>query len=1186
MTDAGEFERLATAVLRQADRAYAPLMHSGVNANGRPVPAPVDGFSLTSSRSTDQVLAAHTTMALSSLARKWLDPQEGDIATAAATARRMGAEGARLVLTSNREPPLELVVSTREACRAAGLRLDIWSQSRLADFLDDNPEGQWIRRRFFGEAETRLSFSGLRSASEAEPSTISLFDPPGALTTRGIAHEVAAKLQDGQRLVLLNAASGQGKTVVATQVWELMVTNGAGAVHVAHEDVDASVTLAEALTRALLRRLPGLTPTAGRELISLAEAHEILVLIEDINRSAHPAAALQKVVSWGRQGSASGLRLLCPIWPRALAGLSEQERKAVAESVVWLELPSEAEATAIASGHAAAQGCSPHPQELFVLVQRLGRDPLLLGLHDYAGGASEGVKGFVVREAARVAAVAGLSSVDLWDALEALAIGMLQARSLEPSWHEVRSWVDGDAASGLLRLLHTGVLLRLGGEGAEERVMFRHDRVRDQIRASGLRRLLVTDREHEVLRDPAYAELWGELLCDPDAPAGWIDHAAHLNPLGLFHGLAACSSSATSRRAALFTAAADWLRQEGAGAERYKHLRWAAQFALIDVEAQEIPELLRLFGESTWMTREAAFLNGDMEAGLRITAGWDPYRLTGREKRLFDHVRGKRQAEARDFVEAGLRDLCAPPNRVLALLAMAGRLRDPALEDVLLEMWRRGPRTPEFINGMLWALLLCAPGRLAPVFDAWADLSEERGEHGSSPRGSVGYDARVGLWELADPEALGALLDRARDHEGPLAWYIGNIIEGWDHPDAQEHYVRQLASIVAKSREEGSGGLVGYRIGEMWSEDDHLGGWTMSDASLERLQGLWSDPDEHEDVRSVALRLWTFAARPRHLQRDRCLQALDFAGPLGAGAVRALVVLNHPDGPAALDRLAEAYPEQGWVWQHVRGRWRDAFLPPLRRAMARRRVLKSDDQLGRFREDFALPEVMLWLDDQTRTQLLCEHWDHLGDEPRWVHLALWTATPETVALARRSLSASEPTEMLRYLSQHYGLYPGSKPPTAQLRRLQALEPWLDYLDDHAFRQIEEHCNRLGWQHWRRAHIDKRLAPGAGAAWRSPGSRRAEFDRIADDTERPPYVRIALEHMLRAEGDAGILLAELDDWLRQRRDLAALRVACAFVVEVGSRGELPRLNPWRLLPLAGGDEVVDDAVFALLRRTLR
>ena len=46
MTDQAAFERLATAILREAEPRYASLLHPGVNKDGKTVKAPVDGIPL------------------------------------------------------------------------------------------------------------------------------------------------------------------------------------------------------------------------------------------------------------------------------------------------------------------------------------------------------------------------------------------------------------------------------------------------------------------------------------------------------------------------------------------------------------------------------------------------------------------------------------------------------------------------------------------------------------------------------------------------------------------------------------------------------------------------------------------------------------------------------------------------------------------------------------------------------------------------------------------------------------------------------------------------------------------------------------------------------------------------------------------------------------------------------------
>jgi hypothetical protein len=61
MTDEADFERLATAILREAKPEYASLLHPGVNPAGKTIRAPVDGISFVTGAQPPHMIAAHHT---------------------------------------------------------------------------------------------------------------------------------------------------------------------------------------------------------------------------------------------------------------------------------------------------------------------------------------------------------------------------------------------------------------------------------------------------------------------------------------------------------------------------------------------------------------------------------------------------------------------------------------------------------------------------------------------------------------------------------------------------------------------------------------------------------------------------------------------------------------------------------------------------------------------------------------------------------------------------------------------------------------------------------------------------------------------------------------------------------------------------------------------------------------------
>jgi hypothetical protein len=180
MTDEAAFERLATAILREARPEYASLLHPGVNPEDKTVKSPVDGIGFVLGAKPSHMIAAHhTTCTRDGLRKKWLhNPnsvarRKGGRPTAPAgdlikTAEIVNAERTRdatlratLILTTNQEPPDDLVRDTQAEGKARGLDIDIWSVSRLAHELD-NTRSVHDQRPSLPTRETYSLFSPTR----------------------------------------------------------------------------------------------------------------------------------------------------------------------------------------------------------------------------------------------------------------------------------------------------------------------------------------------------------------------------------------------------------------------------------------------------------------------------------------------------------------------------------------------------------------------------------------------------------------------------------------------------------------------------------------------------------------------------------------------------------------------------------------------------------------------------------------------------------------------------------------------------------------------------------------------------------------------------------------------------------------------------------------------------------------
>jgi hypothetical protein len=285
ITDEGLFERLATAILRKQPD-YASVLHTGVNAEGRTVAAPLDGICFVPGADPPRFIAAHhTTCKRDDLKAKWLHrpatakskrggkttKPPGDVVKTAEIATEERGRNIRLrvtlVLTTNQEPTVELVRDTIAAGVAAGIEIDIWSASRLADYLDNTASGQWIRYEYFGVPEERLSQELLTRLSLASLS-IHALDSPELWISRNLDLDVA-EAANKRALSFVVAESGTGKSVACYKCLNQHVASGGYGLILTDQVLDGAITIEGAIDAALHQLQPSLAPAADVDALSL-----------------------------------------------------------------------------------------------------------------------------------------------------------------------------------------------------------------------------------------------------------------------------------------------------------------------------------------------------------------------------------------------------------------------------------------------------------------------------------------------------------------------------------------------------------------------------------------------------------------------------------------------------------------------------------------------------------------------------------------------------------------------------------------------------------------------------------------------------------------------------------------------------------------------------------------------------
>ena len=201
-----------------------------------------------------------------------------------------------------------------------------------------------------------------------------------------------------------------------------------------------------------------------------------------------------------------------------LALLEDQARKSIEPLLVSAGGFSENEGRDAVLARARLVGNELSPLSALSISESLGHDPLLIALYDFDNTPDPGqvIGQFVDASLSRTAAEAkDYLPTEYRKALRVLAEGMLSHRQIDPHWLNISDWADvqSEPLRLISRIAHDGELIRLTDSTVNQRLVFRHDRVRDWLLADATAEL---ERRNAlptcIVAEPYYAEVIGTVL--------------------------------------------------------------------------------------------------------------------------------------------------------------------------------------------------------------------------------------------------------------------------------------------------------------------------------------------------------------------------------------------------------------------------------------------------------------------------------------------------------------------------------------------------------------------------------------------------------------------------------------------------------------------------------------------------
>lgn len=1234
ITDAGDFEILATRVLRQIDSDYARVEHLGVNAEGKTVKNPLDGFCrIPGSKPSRYVMAAFSTDRADKLERKLLfdhtrssgkkykDSDDGDLVKAAraAVAIRQDDGDAEFILTfcTNKQPDAELMSQSYAAGKAVGIEVRFLAQSSIRDHLDTTPEGQWLRKEHLGIAADRLSLSLLQELSLKNIGDYSheLFcsaaEIVGTATTKRLAH-VAIQAQPS--VTVLAGPSGCGKSVACYRMLSDVLANGGIALWLPAEVTANCVSLDSAITDVLESLYPTLGPEAGRDALMLAARHKIrfVLVADDVNRTPNAVHEVQKLISWhgriaaGESATAgpaqySGVPfLVIPLWSHHWSSIASRYRGGGRIGEVNAQPMNSAEAVAC------LRACSHQPideQPASELVRRLELDPILIGLwsemyRDAAtvqldAEASTLISEYIERSICEDAAGANLLPADFRGALDTLAARMLEERDLYPEWSRVADWLNATQLDALRRLAVSGRLCRVVRRDNINRFEFRHDRLLETALATPLSECLSDiDNNRDIISDPYFTDSIARALITTQCTE-LVGRLRNVAPLVVLRAIRHVEDTQSDFAKATVAAAADWLGEATKTTTIPFELLFVASRIL---EATQSPLVLVVTEpvKADQRFAGARLANGDAVHG-KFFVGNTSFYPSMRAPFVEDVVTRAFKVHHERLLDDLATDLdegCASEPELRAALILAGYSGDSRMAEPVLRAWKRD-KDNRCLWEALWAETRCSTQpeiTLAPVLDSWATLSDEKDQYQSSERSRFLTELTFSMRHGVNGRVIEYLANRAQVDDR-LSGCITALLQQIDDPVATAFVAQKIAQVERSIEGSARFSPWVYRCRDDW-DPLRWRGRRLSDSSRNAILSLWKDSNE-ESLKESLLRTWV--ATTDAVQE---LQSL----PNGFATSRTVVWRRARLGDlSVVDTVLERLVKEPEWWDVVPAIWTDRFIEALDKALAALGEETPADFSGGLSNDhYLLARVLRDIPAAVSEELIQKHWNALKFSARVVQVALYIAAePLVIAAAHVLKDAPDEWEPFRHIGSTFGFMTVGLKERITNGQIDVLLPYVSRLPDIELMEIAkwllEHGRESDLRAVVSAEINQRIE-----AQRAEGEnsyvfrvKRVEYasdtDLLNDLTEIEMsdgvvwhWCHFATERGDNPERIRGILRT----WFMEKPSTGRLLIVAAIVLELGHREDVSDLQRYQS---QYGDEstkaAVDGAAFAVRYRTL-
>lgn len=1223
MSDTGKFENLATEVLRRSDQKYEAVIQTGINTEGKPINDPVDGLGqVLDADPPHYIFLEFTTTQKSNLEKKWLanpdagdnDPR-GDLIKAADKSDKIrenipNAEFTA-VLVSNRVLNSELMQDVYHTVNRRDISVDIWDVHRISEFLQNDPDGQYICEEYFDIDEKRLSEPLLLELSEDSLNSYKQSfhtSVGGVKIERPELSEILYNARSsgvGSHFVPIVGNSGFGKSVISYQALKRWRANQKPALRLDSEDIKHSKSLAQAIKSGLTRLNSSLEHTPGQKALQLAEENsQLLIVVDDLNRANNPSRLLAKLQNWmeglnnttdeSKNGHKSGsgrlpITILCPFWPRIW---SKQKRKMTGNEFaepIELEALSAENAGELIQLHANEHGHDFSDEEARNLAEEVGRDPHLIGLLGQLMCSKETIDNLpdtskeVLSEYSEYAFEMASENLneslivgDYERAVEELSHNIMKAKNLNPEWRDIQdwSWSSQRILDGIRNLSEQEQLFAILKQREERVLSFRHDRIRDFLLAdAGIEQMDRDSTTHTYLNDPYYYSILGTAIAYFRPSETILSQLRKSNPLSLIEAISRLNGDFPEYEQKVAAEFQRWLDDQGGHTEILNSILDETMDILYQTDSEQVLELAESLPQFP-IVLLARFRNGDLKAGIQYCKSnyGSPNVNNSRRDSVFDDVMHQGGYAYIDKLSEILSSVDA--EHVEATLRLAGFVAQTELEQGIRECWKRHGENPEFLSGFLWASFQCCIPEHSSLVDQvitrWKSLpsgSDIGDENVEIATGDVYREVKHSLRRDISEDQVEYLI-KTVEESSDMERYLVSILSEVPDSKALELVVKERGENMRKTD-----GISPWatRLLDPWSPRS-LGGQALPAKIKRRMKEIWTDNNNADRTRTSAFQLWA----KNTAEGD--IEELKRASENSLFEYRAYYERLRLGDKTVIDSSSVNFVEKSSLINVLSNAWG---------AEAHRLV---DDLLNQYFPDdpeslsYDLGNLLFDIPRESAEKILDRHWEKVNTNSEFFQAALYIGTSQTRKLAEEAYGDSDdPGNLLNHIGTNFGFKTTGRSQLISKRQLVSIEPYLCDISDVDLVSITKKAYELDMEDWVTDHVYPHLTDNQRQRYFPDDSDLLEELSEIETTENKDVIGWMMRFDDRFISKSRIWRV-LEGWLQNDPTVDRYRMSVQIIKNYGTRENLDILNDV-LLDSDIAQQLHKDAEFRVKVRSL-